>query len=38
MQLESCFVHIVTKNTTVKTESKMDIIIVRLIILKFYII
>jgi hypothetical protein len=36
MQLRSSFVHLVAHNTTMKTKFKMDIIWVRLIILKFY--
>jgi hypothetical protein len=35
MQVRSSFIHLITKNTTVKTEFKIDIIWVRLIILKF---
>jgi hypothetical protein len=35
MQVRSCFVHLVASNTMVKTEFKMDIIWIRLIILKF---
>jgi hypothetical protein len=35
MQLRSYFLHLITYNTMVKMEFKMDIICVRLIILKF---
>jgi hypothetical protein len=35
MQVRSCFIHPVTYNTMVKTKFKMDVICVRLIILKF---
>jgi hypothetical protein len=36
MQSRSNFVHLITYNTTVKTEFKINIIWVRLIILKFF--
>jgi hypothetical protein len=38
MHVTFCFVHLIVYNTTVKTEFKMNIICVRLIILKVFII
>jgi hypothetical protein len=35
MQMRPCFVHFILYNTMVKSEFKMDIISMRLVILKF---